>query len=73
MVQRRTNSFRVSPPPKHGTRSLPPDYSRVAQQRGERPSIEFDWDAALYNLAVTFRDRGYKLTALQQQRIDDHA
>lgn len=41
--------------------------------RGNKPSLEFDWDAALYRHALMMQELGYKLTTEQQKRIDDHA
>lgn len=39
---------------------------------GERPSLEFNWEPALYRFALTMQSLGYELSAKQQKRIDDH-
>jgi hypothetical protein len=39
---------------------------------GNKPSLDFDWDAALYRHALTMRELGYELSKEQRKRIDDH-
>lgn len=47
------------------------DYTNF-KYSGNRPSLDFDWDSALYKHALTMRKLGYTLTEQQQKRIDDH-
>lgn len=50
------------------------DYNSIALRNpGARPSLDFDWDAALIRFAHSMHDLGYPLSREQQKRIDDHA
>lgn len=58
-------------PRKTTPRPVPRNYAAL-KFKGATPSVDFDWDAALYRYAVTMRGLGYTLTEEQQKRIDDH-
>lgn len=49
------------------------DYTRIRTYTGPRPSVDFDWDAALYGFAVLMRSLGYELSDDQKYRIYTHA
>lgn len=53
------------------TRPVPRNYAAL-KFKGATPSVDFDWDAALYRYVVIVRDLGYTLSEEQKKRIDDH-
>lgn len=48
------------------------DYDTI-RNPGNRPSEQFDWDAALYLFALGMWSLGYKLSKEQQKRIENSA
>lgn len=54
------------------TRARPDMRTYPAGNFGNKPSLDFDWDAALYRHALTMRELGYELSKEQRKRIDDH-
>lgn len=72
MPNRRTPRPMLATRPKRTGKPELRDYASY-KSPGKRPSLDFDWDTALYLHAVSMAELGYELSPAQKKRIKDNA